>query len=110
MAGLLCDLPQGCGKGQCVLYDGADGDGGLSLYHYTDGVPEAGGTRSNMYGTERMLKTLNSCPDAGPEELLKKIRADVDAFAGTEPQFDDLTMLCLRYNGPGSKEKQNGNG
>ena len=57
-----------------------------------------------------MLKALNSCPDAGPEELLKKIRADVDAFAGTEPQFDDLTMLCLRYNGPGSKEKQNGNG
>ncbi len=83
---------------------------GDKLFLYTDGVPEAGGTRSNMYGTERMLKTLNSCPDAGPEELLKKIRADVDAFAGTEPQFDDLTMLCLRYNGPGSKEKQNGNG
>ena len=83
---------------------------GDKLFLYTDGVPEAGGTRSNMYGTERMLKTLNSCPDAGPEELLKKIRADVDAFAGTEPQFDDQTMLCLRYNGPGSKEKQNGNG
>ena len=81
---------------------------GDKLFVYTDGVPEAGGTRSDMYGTERMLKALNSCPDAEPEELLKRMRADVDAFVGDEPQFDDLTMLCLRYNGPGNKEKQNG--
>jgi len=24
----------------------------------------------------------------------------VDAYVGQAPQFDDLTMLCLRYLGP----------
>ena len=81
---------------------------GDKLFLYTDGVPEAGGTRSDMYGTERMLKALNNCPDADPEELVKRVRADVDAFVGSDPQFDDLTMLCLQYNGPGNAEKQNG--
>ena len=28
------------------------------------------------------------------------VRAAVDAFVKDAPQFDDLTMLGLRYNGP----------
>lgn len=32
-----------------------------------------------------------------PSELLPKIKADIDAFVGDAPQFDDITMLCLEY-------------
>ena len=72
---------------------------GSSLFVYTDGLPEANNAEEKLYGVERMLAALNGVPEAGPEELLKSVRASVDAFVGEAPQFDDLTMLCLRYHG-----------
>ncbi len=37
------------------------------------------------------------------------MRGDVDAFAAGAPQFDDITMLCLKYHGAeGRKEKPAG--
>ena len=33
------------------------------------------------------------------EELLLHIRARIDAFVNGGEQFDDITMLCLRYRG-----------
>ena len=32
------------------------------------------------------------------EEICKKVKADVDAFEGEAEQFDDITMLCVRWN------------
>ena len=72
---------------------------GDTVFLYTDGVPEATNASEELYGTERMLAALNRSPGAEPDELLKNLRADVDAFVGDAPQFDDLTMLALRYNG-----------
>ena len=66
---------------------------------YTDGVPEATNARNELYGTERMMAVLNSSQGMELEKVLKMVKADVDRFVGDAPQFDDLTMLCLRYNG-----------
>ncbi len=33
------------------------------------------------------------------EALCRELRTDVDAFVGTAPQFDDITMLALKYLG-----------
>jgi sigma-B regulation protein RsbU (phosphoserine phosphatase) len=46
-----------------------------------------------------MLEALNKDPDAAPEVLLENVHKAADAFGGEE-QFDDLTMLCIRYFGP----------
>ena len=73
---------------------------GDSLFVYTDGVPEATDAKNELYGAERMLAALNRDPDAAPEQVLSAVRQGVDAFVGDAPQFDDLTMLCLRYHGP----------
>lgn len=72
---------------------------GSSLFVYTDGLPEANDAEEKLFGVDRMLAALNRDPASGPEETLKTVRAAVDAFGGEAPQFDDLTMLCLRYNG-----------
>ena len=72
---------------------------GDSLFVYTDGVAEATDAGSEMFGTGRMLAALNRYPDADPETLLQNVRREVDAFVGDAPQFDDLTMMCLRYRG-----------
>ena len=72
---------------------------GDSLFVYTDGVPEATNAENELYGTERMLEALNSDPNAEPGELLQNVRNSVDDFVDEAPQFDDLTMLCMKYNG-----------
>ena len=76
---------------------------GDSLFVYTDGVAEATDAHNTLYGTERMLAALNEAPDAAPEEVLAAVKRSVDAFVGDAPQFDDITMLCLKYNGAGKK-------
>ena len=72
---------------------------GGTLFLYTDGVPEATDADNRMYGTGRMVDALNRAQTSDPEQLLKAVRKDVDAFVREAPQFDDLTMLCVRYNG-----------
>ncbi len=71
---------------------------GDTLYVYTDGVPEATDAKNELFGTDRMLAALNSCPDGSCKELLEAVRTGIDAFVGDAPQFDDITMLCLRMN------------
>lgn len=66
------------------------------LFLYTDGVPEATNAENVLFGTERMLDTLNKNQDTDCEGILKAMRADVDAFVGDAPQFDDLTMLAVK--------------
>lgn len=66
------------------------------IYLYTDGVTEATDLNNEMYGEDRLLKTLNQNADR-PQLLCDAVKADVDEFVGTAPQFDDITMLCLEY-------------
>ena len=73
---------------------------GSKLFVYTDGVPEASNENEKLFGTERMLTALNRTADASPTEILKNVRSAVDAFVLDAEQFDDLTMLCVEYNGP----------
>lgn len=73
---------------------------GDSFYVYTDGVPEATNADQQLFGTERMLLALNRNPHAIPEEFLPAVKAEIDAFVGNAPQFDDITMLGIYYRGP----------
>ena len=70
---------------------------GDMLFVYTDGVPEATDANKELYGTDRMLKALNSDPEADVHELLANVKSDVDKFVGEAPQFDDLTMMAFEY-------------
>ena len=72
---------------------------GEGLFVYTDGVPEANNAAEEFFGNERMLAALNQHAGESPKEVLKGLRSAVDSFVGDNPQFDDLTMLALTYNG-----------
>ena len=72
---------------------------GDSVFVYTDGVPEATNPAMEMFGEERLTSTLNLAPDAEPDELIRRMHDAVDRFADGAPQFDDITMLCLKYHG-----------
>ena len=73
------------------------GDG---IFVYTDGVPEATNDAMQLFGEGRLLETLNRKPDEDPEKQCSAMLRAVDSFAAGAPQFDDITMLAIRYNGP----------
>ena len=72
------------------------GDG---IFVYTDGVPEATDAHEEMFGNQRMVAALNKYMNRNSEGLLRGVRSEVDQFVGDAPQFDDLTMLAVRYYG-----------
>ena len=74
-------------------------DPGDSLYVYTDGVTEATRSDNVLFGTDRMIASLNKDPDADPRTMLDTVRNDIDEFVGDAPQFDDITMLGFKYMG-----------
>ena len=72
---------------------------GDCLFVYTDGIPEADNAAAELFGEKRLTDTLNGNADADPEELIRRVHDAVDRFADRAPQFDDITMLCLKYRG-----------
>lgn len=79
---------------RCGSLNLAPGD---KIFQYTDGVTEATDANDQLYGMERLEAVLNRNTGKKPEELLPLIKADIDAFVGEAPQFDDITMLCLEF-------------
>ena len=77
---------------------------GDALFVYTDGVTEATDDAGTLFGTERMLQALNKAGDGGPQDVLHAVKCEIDAFTGDAPQFDDITMLCIKYLGPQAKK------
>ena len=78
---------------------------GDTLFVYTDGVTEANNAAEELFGTERMLAALNRDPAAEPQKLDENVREAVRVFAGSAPQFDDMTMLGLKYFGSGGRQR-----
>ena len=77
---------------------------GDALFLYTDGVTEATNAAEEAFGSDRLLEALNLEPGSAEAETeLEVVKREIDRFAGEAPQFDDITMLCLRYLGEDMK-------
>ncbi|MBR2685268.1 MAG: SpoIIE family protein phosphatase [Erysipelotrichaceae bacterium] len=88
-------------KGELVLHKGD------ILYLYTDGVTEAENEKQELYGNSRLLSVISEKSGEPMGNLLRAIKSDVDRFEGKAEQFDDITMLGIRYQGGSNmKEKQ----
>lgn len=72
---------------------------GDAFFVYTDGVAEATNSGNELFGTGRMLEALNAGKEMNCENLLGAVREQIDFFVGAAPQFDDITMLSIQYNG-----------
>ena len=51
-----------------------------------------------------MCEALNTYKEASMEGLLRAVKYDLDDFVGDADQFDDITMIGFRYNGPQEEE------
>ncbi len=80
-------------------------EAGDKLFQYTDGVTEATDKDNNLYGMDRLEKTLSDISEKTPKEILTGVKEDIDLFVGEAPQFDDITMLCVEYFGCKERDK-----
>ena len=74
---------------------------GDEIFLYTDGVTEATDANNKLFGEPRLLDALNSMKESSCAEKCSLLRGKIDEFVGEAPQFDDITMLSLRYYGSG---------
>jgi sigma-B regulation protein RsbU (phosphoserine phosphatase) len=73
---------------------------GDTLFMYTDGVPDANnktGARFHMERVELLLSGATSA--ASPQYIDELVYQNLKDFIGDFPQFDDITLLTLRYTG-----------
>ncbi len=70
---------------------------GSVIFTYTDGVVEATDNQNELYGIDRLVKALNTVPDASPVEIVDNVRQSINSFVGDVEQFDDITMMAFKY-------------
>jgi sigma-B regulation protein RsbU (phosphoserine phosphatase) len=72
----------------------ADGD---LLLLYTDGVTEAQNLASELFDERRLEECLAELPEATATAAATEVLARVTEFQGAAPQFDDITLVSLRF-------------
>ncbi|MGH9942970.1 MAG: PP2C family protein-serine/threonine phosphatase, partial [Pyrinomonadaceae bacterium] len=65
---------------------------------YSDGVPEAYDDEENEWGEERLLACLRAARSEPAQTIVADIFREIDGFAGTAPQHDDITLLVFKRN------------
>lgn len=71
---------------------------GDTVVLYTDGVTEAQDLSEALYEEYRLIDHVGTLLGREPAEVIADVEQSVAAFVGEAPQFDDITMLTLRFD------------
>ena len=64
---------------------------------YTDGVTETVDESGHeQFGVERIIELLQTTSRLSSQALVDSIIARVKDFGGTQPQFDDITVVVIK--------------
>ena len=103
-------LPSPGGPPLCVVRDFVYPTERLQLepgewvFLVTDGVTEAMNPAREFFGLERLRTALSWMPrDASPHDLIRRLNEEVKKFAAGAEPADDLTVLAMRWEGPGAR-------
>jgi sigma-B regulation protein RsbU (phosphoserine phosphatase) len=67
------------------------------ILFYTDGIIEAENEAEEMYGAERLEKSVTSMDSTmGAEKIIEAILQDVTHFVGSAEQYDDMTVVVVK--------------
>jgi phosphoserine phosphatase RsbU/P len=84
------------------VFDRITGDFNVALERddclvlYTDGVTEALDSDGNEFGMDRMIQSVRASAVRGASAVVSRVVEDVKAFAGAQPQHDDITLIAIR--------------
>lgn len=68
------------------------------LILYTDGIVESLNEQRTMYGCHRLTDTIIQLNQDDAQKFGEDILNDVELHVDVQPQFDDMTLLCLRIH------------
>ena len=77
-------------------YDLGAGD---TLFLYTDGVTEATDSNNELFNNDRLIEALKKSGNMKTADICSFVKNEIDNFVKEAPQFDDITMLAVKYNG-----------
>lgn len=63
---------------------------------FSDGVTEAQDEGENEFGEERLAEFLRPIRNEPAETLVDKVFCEIDRFAGSAPQYDDITLFIIK--------------
>lgn len=105
---VLPNLPIGILSGYTFISQTITIQRGNTLFFYTDGLTEAENINKELYGEERMFKTITEWSDTfNAKEQVNAIQQSVEQFVDKAEPSDDLTMLSLRYLPDSSEQSSN---
>lgn len=64
---------------------------------YTDGVVEEINPENQEFGLDRFVEILIKIKDKPLNEIIDLVFQETQKFAGANPQYDDFTMVVIRY-------------
>ncbi len=76
---------------------------GDTLFAYTDGVTEAFNAQQQYFSKERLLRSVATHSQCELPEMLLGVNREVEAYRGSEPQSDDITLAAVRFLGRSKK-------
>ena len=88
-------------------------DKGDCIFQYTDGVTESNNLEGEMFGTQRLVDRLNSIScdnddmDSEATSIIMNVKDSINEFTQGAEQFDDITMLCVKFTGDGNPVSDN---
>jgi len=66
------------------------------LVLYTDGATEAENKQKELYGSDRLISSLEKHRNLSCKEMIEKISADIYDFIGNEEILDDITFVIIK--------------
>lgn len=63
---------------------------------YSDGVSEAYDEQEQEWGETKLQDCLRDGMSESAENIVRKVFEEIDSFAGTAPQHDDITLLVFK--------------
>jgi serine phosphatase RsbU (regulator of sigma subunit) len=70
---------------------------------YTDGITEAADPRGEFFGERRLERLLAGSRSRTAADIVQVVTGAVREFTAGAPQQDDITLLALKYLGPGPR-------
>jgi sigma-B regulation protein RsbU (phosphoserine phosphatase) len=79
---ISCDQDVSLERGDCLIL-------------YTDGVTEALDSEGEEFGLERTIQAVRASAVQGASAIVTRVIEDVRSFAGSQPQYDDITLIAI---------------
>jgi len=72
-------------------------DSDTTIIMYTDGISEAHDINSEQYGEQKLIELIASTDVSNIQQTGTRLIESVDRFSQGTEQFDDITLMIIRY-------------